>query len=496
MQVDAAPDDLALAGPTSLLHLSDELLDEIIELAWQHTWPRRRNAPCRRLQPCYDRMRFSSSTLSSVDTVKFESIVRARPAILDFVRQRTVRLSAWVSLDFESNLLTMCGKMVNLHQLVVEGRHCEELHTCILALLASSTIFPLLTVLRAPHAPFIPDQVALSAGILASHPRLEWLELAHPELPNSCGLPSSLEPSGLVSSARPTCLATLSLVLKNPPEDAIASFCDVLALCRSLVHVAFHHVAHPAVLHTVIDALPRQHLVRRRELSASVQANGTEDEAATYDRVSLAPFLGSLAGLEDLNVGACCLVFDDDTTAALKARTPLKSLRFLPGFADDPHDVLSGLKRLETSLPRQIVLDQEASAAQGDTTHDYVPCCREEFPPIECISDTWVFPDWMYRDDRCVAYEEIVELGRSCGRIVSGAVVDSFSVEDAWGVERQTYDELRTRHSDGYCNYNHDPSEASCWDDECDCHNESEVAYAAGDQPGESEEDEWEDEET
>ncbi|BGP29065.1 hypothetical protein JCM10296v2_000801 [Rhodotorula toruloides] len=133
--------------------------------------------------------------------------------------------------------------------------------------------------------------------------------------------------------------------------------------------------------------------------------------------VSLAPYIEVFTDLQELSVGAFCLVFDDDTTTALKARGPLQLLHFLPGYGEEPDDVLVGLKRLDTLLPRQLKLDQEESAAIGDRIDNL------------WFYQNWIFPDWLY-DGTPGIYADITELADSHSTTVCGAVVDSFEVMD------------------------------------------------------------------
>ncbi|KAJ8296756.1 hypothetical protein OF846_000039 [Rhodotorula toruloides] len=469
IEADVGSNDSPPASPTSLLHLPDELLDEIIELAWRDLPKYRRYAPCHRLRSSYERMRSERLTLRAEWPFRFASVVQGRPAFALSFKELTVRADerCHIPLDAGAALAGLCSQMTNVRRVSFDGAKCDDLQAQILSMASTPSFLPNLAILRAPRAPCLPNQIALVARILASHPVLEALDLGCYELPGTGSTALSLEitePPIDVSSNRLNALVLSLHTLANP---AITLLAGIVANCHSLTHLGLYHVPNPSILQTLIGALPHTQLLRRFHLSFS-----QGPEPLRKDGVSLAPYIEVLTDLQELSVGAFCLVFDNDTITALKAREPLQLLHFLPGYGEEPDDVLVGLKRLCTSFPRRLKLDQEEPAAIGDRIDNLYVCCRDDFPSFSWFYQNWIFPDWLH-DARRGIYADIVKLAGSHSAAVCGAIIDSFEVMEVWEDEQERY-EIRRDWSKYYR----------------DCSCRSSEAYDYGEH--EEDEDEWE----
>jgi hypothetical protein len=203
--------------------------------------------------------------------------------------------------------------MVNVRRISFEGAKCDDLQARILSMASTPSFLPNLAILRAPRAPCLPNQIALVARILASHRDLEALDLGCYELPSTGSTAPPLESTEPPIDFTSTRLNALVLSLHTLANPAITMLAGIVANCHSLAHLGLHHVPHPSILQTLIDALSHPHLLQRFHLSFS-----QGHELLPEGGVSLASYIEELTDLQELSVGAFCLVFDDDTITALK----------------------------------------------------------------------------------------------------------------------------------------------------------------------------------
>lgn len=381
-------------------------------------------------------MRSQRLTLRAKWPFRFASVVQGRPALALSFKELTVHADerCQIPLGAGAALAGLCSQMMNLRRVSFEGAKWDDLQAQILLMARTPAFLPNLAILRAPRAPCLPNQIALVARILVSHPDLEALDLGCYELPSTGSTGPPLESTERPIDVSSNRLYALVLSLHTLTNPAITLLAGIVSNCHSLTHLGLHHVPHPSILQTLIGALPHPQLLRRFHLSFS-----QGHEPLPEDGISLAPYIQVLTDLQELSVGAFCLVFDDDTITALKAREPLQLVHFLPGYGEEPDDVLVGLERLDTSFPRRLKLDQEEPAAIGDRIDNLYVCCRNDFPSFSWFYQNWIFPDWLH-DARLGIYADIVKLAGSHSTAVCGAIIDSFEVMEVWEDEQERYE--------------------------------------------------------
>ncbi|GAA6046530.1 hypothetical protein NBRC10513_001446 [Rhodotorula toruloides] len=446
-KTDVAPSEPPPTGPTSLLHLPDELLDKIVELAWKEITRHWRLAPCRRLRSSYDRLRFGRLTLRVKNLNGFASAVQARPAFAEYFKELTIWLPGYycIPLDAEAKLLNLCRVMVNLQQLIFEGVKCENLQARVLLMVCSPSFSSHLTVLSARYAPFLPNQIDLAAGILASQPSLQCLELANPYIPNSSAVPLPAALLAFPSQASYDRLVTLIVSLLAATPACFHKLARLIAFSPALAYLHLYHVPKPAALQPLFASLTRAAQLKGLGLSFAMWS-AHDGIGASASGVAMAPYLGLFPSLEELWVGESCLVFDDETISFLHDRQPLESLTLLPGFQTPASEVLAGLKRLQPCFPRRICLDQEEEASKGALLDDYYSLDNGgPFPSQGWLYEEWRLPSWM-QGARLSAYHDIERFATSQGAIVDGRVLRSLIVWDEWDEERQHYDQVKASH--------------------------------------------------
>ncbi|BGP04937.1 hypothetical protein JCM10049v2_000739 [Rhodotorula toruloides] len=462
----------------SFLDLPTELLERIVEMAWPNMSGHATViAPCRRLQPVYDRLSYRSISADVLQLPYWSDKIRWAPALLNYVREFSVKTH--YSLDRRGHetacpseryyFALLCRRMRQLEILDISSAFDEGLDAILYDEVADSAFLPNLKELGLLYNPFKAAEPLRSQYLeaLDQYDDLERLVL-RPNMPRvKAGVHESTvheattsPPVAISALELPRRLTSITLMLKSDDTSASgvpAWVFELFGNMSNLTELNLTRVPSVTILLRLLSTLLGPSHLRLLDISFAL----SEDEDPSFtvshpsygERAVCAPFLRLLPGLQTLVIDNTSSLLNRASLQILRERPPLHRIHFNElddAPADPPIDFLHALQVLGPHVPHEVVVEDPCEHERWSTTVDNVRFgpvfAGEEFPSMnDAFNNGWDDPpeDWSERMDgwrKLIEYCEVTQLR------LTGTVRDSVKFAQEWYQETLNYSKLRADH--------------------------------------------------